>query len=139
MINSIAPPSRKPQQLTVVLASVVAAMALLGGLVLTPAAKAGVETPICGVTLAPYGQSGDRCWGPSQQRLLSVWVSTSQRSGCVTYASPSNELQDSWYCVGSGTSAGKYVRNDGGYHKAVVRNNNLTYSGWFGGKQICCY
>lgn len=107
--------------------------------VLAPTAKAGSIEFCQYVALAPNGQALDRCWGPSESRLAIVGVKTYERAGCVTYASPTNVLQDSWFCIGSNNYGTRYVRNDGASHKGVIRNNNLNYWGRFTGTQTCCF
>ena len=91
----------------------------------------------CGVTLQPYGQSGDRCWGASHH-LRGVNMTTHERAGCVDIANGSNELLQSWQCVGSySTSEIVGISDDGVNRKGVIRNNNLSFTGWFIGSEFC--
>jgi hypothetical protein len=118
------------------IASLLAAVLAIGTL-FTSDAKA---TGFCvNANLAPYGQAGDKCFGPGEYKLAIVLVQTFERAGCVTYASPSNALEDSWFCIGNNATGQKYVRNDSQTHKGVIRNNNLSFWGKFSGNQTCCW
>lgn len=112
-----------------------------------PAAKAEAS-PSNGINhfckqawLAPYGQSGDRCfaghdlWG----HIYNVTLETSQRAGCVNYAGWYYELYTSWVCTGNNSATSIYVPSDGGSYQGVIRNNNLNYGGNFSGREYCCY
>jgi len=105
-------------------------------------ARASAVSFCSGVTLAPYGQGGDRCWGPSRQGLNYSAVRTYQRAGCVDIANSSNVLLASWICGAAGSAPGLaaaigYNQDLLGYHKGVIRNNNLSASGTFGGEFAC--
>lgn len=103
--------------------------------VLAPSAHAAEN--FCGVTLQPYGQSGDRCYGASHH-IYGVNLVTYERAGCVDIANGSNELLQSWQCVGA--SSGYEIQgipNDGVNRKGVVRNNNLSFTGFFNAAEFC--
>ena len=123
--------------LIAVLASVVAVSA-----VAAPAASANASIcPTGYYWLAPYGQGGDRCFGPAVF-AGSAGVVTYERAGCITWANTSNALLMSWVCGSAGSSPGSaaiiYAPNDGVRRKGVVRNNNLSYAAHFGGS-VACY
>jgi hypothetical protein len=106
-----------------------------------PRAQAG--TFCTNVSLAPYGQGGDRCWGPSLLNLNYGDVHTQERAGCVAIADGSNNLLTQWKCGAAGSwpgfSAWASIQ-PGGYgsnQKAVIRNNNLSSWGKFGGGYNC--
>lgn len=107
------------------------------------APNASANQAFCsGVSLAPYGQGGDRCWGPSANGLDMGWVITVQRAGCVTIADGSNNLLTSWVCGPAGSSPGLaasvfLASAPGVWRKAVIRNNNLSNSGNFSGIYGC--
>ena len=122
------------------LAIAVLAVALVGLVVGAP--KASAVDFCSGVTLAPYGQGGDRCWGPSRQSLNYSAIRTYQRAGCVDIANSSNVLLASWVCGAAGSAPGLaaaigYNQDPLGYHKGVIRNNNTSASGTFGGVFAC--
>ena len=93
------------------------------------------------VWLQPHGRNGDSCsagqgnWG----RIHSVTIRTYTRAGCVNYHGWYGEFYRSWNCYGNETYGRVYVPNDGGSYIGVIRNNNLSYSGKFGGAFACCY
>jgi hypothetical protein len=91
--------------------------------------------------LAPFGQSGDRCFAGDELwgRLLSVELKTYQRAGCVNYTGWYYEYYTGWVCTGNYSSTGINVPRDGGSYRGVIRNNNLTYSANFTGTEWCCY
>jgi len=104
--------------------------------------RASAVTFCGGVTLAPYGQGGDRCWGPSRESLNFAAVVTYQRAGCVNIASSSNVLLQSWVCGAAGSApqyaaSVTYLQDPRGFHKGVIRNNNLSYSATFSGNFGC--
>ncbi len=121
--------------------ALVAALALWVAALGAPSKAAAVG--FCGgVYLAPYGQGGDRCWGPAVNGLDKGWVKTQERAGCVTIADGANNLLTSWVCgpAGSwpGLAASAYLFNTPGtWRKAVIRNNNLSLGGNFGGEYGC--
>jgi hypothetical protein len=99
------------------------------------AAKAGEN--FCGVTLQPYGHSGDRCYGASHH-IYGVNIVTYERAGCVDIANGSNELLQSWQCIGKESSGElQGIPNDGVNRKGVIRNNNLSFTGFFNGAEFC--
>lgn len=118
-----------------------AVASLLALSVAAPKAEAGGN--FCtSVNLAPYGQGGDRCWGPLKQWLNYAQVVTYQRAGCVDVADANNNLLASWVCGAAGSAPATaanmwYQQNLAGYRKAVIRNNNLSYWGTFSGGYNC--
>ena len=87
-------------------------------------AHASGETWFCnGASVAPYGQSGDRCWGPGQN-LRTVTGTSAQHSVCVNAANNGN-LVTSWVCGAAGgwptLGFGCCVWKNG-----VIRNNNSS-------------
>lgn len=92
------------------------------------------------VTLAPYGQYGDRChaWGGGY--LAHVALVTYERAGCSSVTDGHGNLIQSWSCFPKGSAPGAhhiYWGNDGTYRKAVIRNNNTSFSGKFTGNYLC--
>jgi hypothetical protein len=123
--------------------------ALAAAIVLYAAAAAGAVSQakanvgICPTGyywLAPYGQGGDRCFGPAVFAAV-AGVVTFERAGCVTYADTNNNLIQSWVCGSAGSSPGSaayaYAPNDGIRRKGVIRNNNLSFGGHFEGSVAC--
>lgn len=107
-------------------------MSLIGS-----ASKASAGTACTGVNLAPYGQGGDRCYGPAADALNYADVRTQSRAGCVDIADGANNLLTSWVCGASGSwpgyAASVYVASYfGTWHKGVIRNNNTGNWGVFG-------
>lgn len=108
----------------------------------TPKASA---TEFCtNVWLAPYGQGGDRCWGPSIQGLSYGAIRTFTRAGCVDIADGNNNLLESWVCGAAGSAPSLaaeiwYQQDFTNNHKAVIRNNNLSFSAQFQGTYACSY
>jgi hypothetical protein len=104
-----------------------------------PSTAMGAEN-FCGVYLQPYGHNGDRCWGAGHP-LLGVNLVTYERAGCVDVANSNNELLQSWTCGAAGSAPGSAVElhfsNDGIRRKGVIRNNNLSFVGFFAGAEIC--
>jgi hypothetical protein len=99
--------------------------------------KAAAAENFCGVTLQPYGQAGDRCWGASHH-IYGVNMLTHERAGCVDIANGSNELLQAWQCVSSSNvSEITGIPNDGVNRKGVVRNNNLSFTGFFNATEFC--
>lgn len=105
------------------------------------ASTAKATEGFCGVTLQPYGQSGDRCYSLGRYVHVTHMV-THDRAGCLSVANSSNQLLMSWYCAAAGSSpaiANYLVFNDDGIRrKGVIRNNNLSYKGYFQGG-VSCY
>jgi len=92
-----------------------------------------------GVTLAPYGQWGDRCYAwewQAHSELVWVTVRDFQRSGCADYAPQySGELKSSWACFAKETWGYKWVSPvTTTPYRGVIRNNNLSYNGTFDGE-----
>ena len=89
----------------------------------------------CG-RLDPAWTGNYRCDSPDNKSGYSVdrvWIQTLERAGCLDYADVWHNLKASWVCFGKGTLASMDVRQDGGWYRAAIRNNNLTYSGLFTG------
>lgn len=123
---------------------VVAILTLVGAALLLSMSpqKAAASNFCTNVWLAPYGQGGDRCWGPSAQGVNYAQVVTYTRAGCVSIADGSNNLLTSWVCGGAGSAPGYaaaayYPYNYSQYRKAVIRNNNTTNGGQFAGGYNC--
>jgi hypothetical protein len=122
-----------------ILAATAATFALFFAASPQPAAAAGFCT---NAWLSPYGQGGDRCWGPAKRALYRAEVITYERAGCVNIADGSNNLTQSWACGPSGSAPG-YAAAVGipiypnFYYKGVIRNNNLSFSGKFSGFMVC--
>lgn len=95
------------------------------------------------VSLSPFGQGGDRCWGPAISGLNYGGVVTNERAGCVNIADGSNNLQGSWVCGSKGSSPGvaaeKWIPASEANFKGVIRNNNQSFSGTFSGRHNCWY
>jgi hypothetical protein len=87
--------------------------------------------------LDPYPTGTYRCDAPdsaSGYGLDLVTISTLERAGCVDYADVWHNLINSWVCYPKGTEwGGISVRQDGGWYRGVIRNNNLSYKGLFTG------
>jgi hypothetical protein len=122
----------------------VAMLTVLGAaLLLSMSAQKAAASNFCtNVWLSPYGQGGDRCWGPSAQGLNFASVSTFTRAGCVSIADGSNNLLTSWVCGAAGSAPGYaaaayYNSNYLQYRKAVIRNNNTSNGGQFSGGYNC--
>jgi hypothetical protein len=130
------------KHLSLGLAGLITAILLYAGAVVGPIADAAAE-PFCqAVTLAPYGQYGDRCYAwewEAHPYLAIVSIQTDERAGCVTSADLSGNLKESWYCIGNGSSGWKYVNYTSEPRRGVIRNNNLNYSGRFWGAYTCCW
>ncbi|MBK5218653.1 MAG: hypothetical protein JJE35_02525 [Thermoleophilia bacterium] len=105
---------------------------------LAAAPKASATLFCQNVQLNPYGQGGDRCWGPALKSLNWGQVLTVNRAGCVDIADTSNNLLSSWNCAAAGAEATIFVSNDlTTYRKVVIRNNNVSNAGTFTGGQQC--
>jgi len=87
--------------------------------------------------LDPAWTGNYRCDGPdsvSGYHRNRVMVGTFERAGCVDYADVWHNLITSWVCFPKETYLGVlFVRQDGGWYRGVIRNNNLTYAGRFKG------
>lgn len=65
-------------------------------------------------------------------------MTTHERAGCVDIANGSNELLESWHCVGKWSAYEIIgIPDDGVNRKGVIRNNNLSFTGWFIGSEFC--
>lgn len=119
------------------LLSVVAMLAIWLGAAASPAkaweTAAGFQ---CG-TLDPAWTGNYRCDSPdniSGYGVDYVFINTYERAGCVDYADVWHNLKASWVCYSKGTELGPIaVRQDGGWYRGAIRNNNLTYPGNFNG------
>jgi hypothetical protein len=110
-----------------------AILASVVGIFLVPSSAMATEN-FCYTTLAPYGQGGDRCWG-SMQYMYGINLVTYERAGCVDVANGSNELLQSWTCIGNSNVA-EFHYEPTIRRKAVARNNNLTNSGFFSASEF---
>jgi hypothetical protein len=94
-------------------------------------------TNFCGGWLDPAWTGTYRCDSPDEVSGYGrdyVWITTQERAGCVDYADVWHNLIDSWVCYSKYTELGGIkVRQDGGWYRGVIRNNNLTYRGNFRG------
>lgn len=94
----------------------------------------------CHVYLQPYGQGGDRCYSYSRY-IHGVTMATYERAGCLSVANGSNQLLMSWQCAAAGSIPAAAVtlwfNDDGIRRKGVIRNNNLSYKGYFSGNVTC--
>ncbi len=77
-----------------------------------------------------------RCDAPDNvsgyNRTWSI-IFTQERAGCVDYADVWHNLIDSWKCFPKYTQGSISIRQDGGWYRGVIRNNNTNNSGWFHG------
>ncbi len=128
--------------MTLGLAGLVAVCLIYVAMMSGPLSKASADSsPFCtNVSLAPYGSYGDRCYAWEwEARPYMVWVEiwTQERSGCVTTAAKTTgDLKESWYCVGSNSGGRLWTKYTSEYRRAVMRNNNLSYSGKFTGNWV---
>lgn len=77
-----------------------------------------------------------RCDAPdnvSGYNRTETWIYTNARAGCIDYADVWHNLIDSWHCVPSYSQGGITIRQDGGWYRGVIRNNNTNVGGWFHG------
>ena len=77
-----------------------------------------------------------RCDAPdnvSGYKRTSSYIYTNARAGCSDYADVWHNLIDSWHCVPSYSQGGVAIRQDGGWYRGVIRNNNTNVGGWFHG------
>lgn len=92
-------------------------------------ALAGSEN-FCDTTLQPYGHSGDRCRGLAHN-LSGVNWTTHERAGCADLENGNSELIQSWTCISSNNvgALGPFIPM--GNLKGIVRNNNVSSTGYF--------
>lgn len=83
-------------------------------------ANAGAAYFCNGAWVAPYGQGGDRCWGPGQN--LTGVQAIAQQSVCVN-AAQNGVLVQSWNCAPAANWAGMGF-NGTRWLNPVVRNNH---------------
>lgn len=90
----------------------------------------------CG-TLDPAWTGNYRCDSPdniSGYNRDRIFINTYERAGCVDYADVWHNLITSWVCYPKWTELGSVaVRQDGGWYRGAIRNNNLTYAANFNG------
>lgn len=119
----------------------VIALALLAGMwaASLPLAKADFNRAAgfqCG-KLDPAWTGNYRCDSPdniSGYNRQWVFINTYERAGCVDYADVWHNLITNWVCYPKGTELGSVkVRQDGGWYRGVIRNNNLSSAGNFNG------
>lgn len=132
--------TRAARRTTMFLAAAAAAIAMY--FAATAPSASATETICWGAYLAPYGQNGDRCWGPGHSDLLASGVVTNERAGCVDIADGSNNLMQSWVCGAAGSAPGTAAvvwdfSHEGMFRKGVVRNNNSSFWAWFNGNETC--
>ena len=99
----------------------------------------------CETWLAPWqgeGQFAGRCDagdGNSGYKLFRVTVFTHERAGCVNYGDVWHNLMTSWSCTTNNSEKQIFIPNDGGWYRGIIRNNNMSTGGNFGGNVLCCY
>lgn len=107
----------------------------------TPSSVQAASENFCtSAWLNPYGWGGDRCWATGHTTLHSVNIVTHERAGCVDIANGSNELMFSWVCGPAASSPAAAATiwdfaHEGVFRKGVIRNNNLSFGGYFDGSQ----
>jgi hypothetical protein len=69
--------------------------------------------------------------GSSGYNRTAARIYTNERAGCVDYADVWHNVIDSWRCVGSYTQGTISIRQDGGWYRGIIRNNNTSKGGWF--------
>lgn len=84
----------------------------------------------CGVTLQPFGKAGDRCRGLGHTLTGMNWQDH-ERAGCGDLENSNSELIQQWTCVGAGASGQLGPFFPKGTLRGVVRNNNVSSSGFF--------
>lgn len=132
--------SRRPK---IILALGGAILAICLMFILSSAPSASAVEVFCGEsTLKPYGQGGDRCFGPATSGLDFAAVVTHERSGCVDFSDTSNNLKASWVCGAAKSAPGLAAEigwsgAPGVYFKGVIRNNNESFSALFAGREKC--
>lgn len=97
--------------------------------------ESGIAYRVCSGWLDPAWTGNYRCDAPdyaSGYGLDWAYIQTHERAGCVDYADVWHNLINSWQCYPKNTELGSIaVRQDGGWYRGVIRNNNLTYGGQF--------
>jgi hypothetical protein len=121
-----------------ILSVLVASAVLFGMSSASPVSNAkavGFASNFCGGWLDPAWTGTYRCDSPdslSGYHRQNVMINTRERAGCVDYADVWHNLIDSWTCYPKWTELGGIkVRQDGGWYRGVIRNNNLSYKGQF--------
>jgi hypothetical protein len=118
--------------MALMLALVASATLYLG--VEVPHASAQIQTDFCvNVWLQP---NGEKCWGHLNY-LAEAFVVTQEHAGCVDVADGSNNLLQSWKCVGDHSWTEIILGNDGTLRKAVIRNNSGAAAHFTG--HVVCY
>lgn len=87
--------------------------------------------------LGPWlGDFNGRCDAPdnvSGYNRNSANIYTNERAGCVDYADVWHNIIDSWRCVPNHSIGGISIRQDGGWYRGIIRNNNTSQGGYFHG------
>jgi hypothetical protein len=90
------------------------------------------------VWLDPAWTGTYRCDGDdsvSGYGRFKVELDTFERAGCLDYADVWHNLITSWACFPKETwYSSLSIRQDGGWYRGVIRNNNSTYRARFGGR-----
>ena len=120
-------------RLTILLVAVLAALAVWSASSAVPRAAATAENFCTGAWLQPYTTGGDRCTAPNGAYLVQVIIQTYERAGCESLQN-NGVVLDSWVCTGSNSAI--YSNYDGTrWAHGIIRNNNLSFAGKFGGGQ----
>lgn len=135
-------PTAVGRRVMLLLTALIAAMALYFSATVSSAA-AQTSYNFCAVTLAPYGQYGDRCssWGGGY--LSESSVIGYDHSACIDYTNGINEnLMYSWACAPAPQPGQFTLRevdfwNDGIYRKPIIRNNTTGDSNKVAGHYNC--
>ena len=131
--------NRMRQRVSAVLAVLLMASAMCGVAASTQATKADASeyaSNFCGVWLDPAWTGNYRCDSPDNVSGYGrdlVSVTTVERAGCVDYADVWHNLINSWTCFPSHTQGYMSIRQDGGWYRGAIRNNNATYRAQFVG------
>lgn len=117
-----------------------ATFTLFGSMAVTSASDAEAEdlaSNFCAGWLDPAWTGNYRCDSPdsiSGYNRRNVMITNWERAGCVDYADVWHNLVASWVCYPKGTELGGIkVRQDGGWYRGAIRNNNSTYRAQFTG------
>jgi hypothetical protein len=124
---------RVSRQVALIVTLLIAAAAYL----IVEVESASANNFCSGVTLAPYGHSGDRCLATYGNYLDSTTVHDHERAGCidVTY---NGTLLQSWQCAAAENVSTLYFFGDEWkVRQPIIRNNNLSNPGVFDGTYIC--
>ena len=123
--------------------SALAALAVILGMLVTlsaaPVPKAEASeyaSNFCGGWLDPAWTGIYRCDSPDNVSGYGrdlVSITTVERAGCVDYADVWHNLVNSWTCFPNHTQGYMSIRQDGGWYRGAIRNNNSTYRAQFVG------